>query len=261
MNLLPRLHLFEFIDQDWFPRALRDLETDYLHTASTRTGLFDGAAPVLARGLRAGGPLELLDLCSGGRGPLPRLKQLLVEREGLDARVFLSDKFPNAEAAERARAEGFTYVDRSVDALRVPPDLRGMRTLFNSLHHFRPEQAREVLADAMARGVPIAAFESVRRTPAGLLSMLFVPLLVWLFTPWVRPVTPARLLLTYVVPVAPLLIAWDGLVSALRVHSAQELRGITASLQREDYVWEVGEATEPGKPAISYVLGRPATRA
>ncbi|NMO19047.1 hypothetical protein HPC49_37370 [Pyxidicoccus fallax] len=254
---LPRLHLFEFTDQDWWPSSLRDLTTDYLHTVSTRLGLFDATAEVLARGLRASDTRTLLDLGSGGRGPLPRLRRLLAERHGVDADVVLTDKYPNAQAGERAHAEGATYLDRSVDALRVPADLRGMRTLFNALHHFRPEDARAVLADAQARGVPIAAFESVRRTPGGLLSMLLVPLLVLLFTPLVRPMTPLRLLLTYVIPVAPLIIFWDGLVSALRIHRPEELRALTASLAREGYTWEVGEARMPGKPPISYVLGMP----
>ncbi|MCY1014636.1 hypothetical protein [Pyxidicoccus sp. MSG2] len=254
---LPRLHLFEFTDQPWWPAALRDLATDYLHTVSTRLGVFDAAAAVLARGLRAAEGSEVLDLASGGRGPLPRLRQLLAERHGVEARVVLSDKYPNALAAERARAEGVDYLERPVDALRVPADLRGMRTLVNALHHFRPEDARAVLADAQARGVPIAILESARRTPAGILSMLLVPLLVLLFTPLVRPMTPLRLLLTYVVPVAPLVIFWDGVVSALRAHRPEELRAMTASLAREGYTWEVGETNEPGRPAISYVLGLP----
>ncbi|WP_426746592.1 hypothetical protein VZQ01_00085 [Myxococcus faecalis] len=254
---VPRLHLFEFIDQDWFPHALRDLATDYLHTVSSRLGLFDGATEVLARGLESSGSDALLDLGSGGRGPLPRLKRLLAEKHGVEARVLLSDKYPNAEAAERARGEGVTYLERSVDALQVPSDLRGMRTLFNALHHFRPEEARQVLADAQARGVAIAAFETVRRTPVGVLSMLLVPVLVLLFTPLVRPMTPLRLLLTYGVPVAPLLIFWDGLVSALRVHHPRELAAMTESLAKEGYTWEVGEVKAPGKAAISYVLGMP----
>jgi len=257
---VPRLHLFEFIDQDWFPRALRNLSTDYLHTVSSRLGLFDGATEVLARGLRASGSDELLDLGSGGQGPLPRLKRLLAEQQGVDPRILLSDKFPNAEAAERARLEGVTYLERPVDALKVPADLRGMRTLFSTLHHFRPDEARQVLADARDQGVPIAAFEAVRRTPAGLFSMLLVPLLVFLFTPMVRPVTARRLLLTYVLPVSPLLIFWDGLVSALRVHHSHELRAMTEALAKEGYTWEVGEVKAPGKAAISYVLGLPTPR-
>jgi hypothetical protein len=258
--LIPRLHLFELLDQEWYPRALRELGTDYLHTVSERMGLFDGATEVLARALRASGTGELLDLGSGGSGPLPRLCRLLESEHGLKPRVVLSDLYPTPQAAERARALGAGYLERPVDALRVPEDLRGLRTLFNALHHFRPEQVREMLADAQARGVPFAAFEVMRRTPTGILGMLLVPLMVWLFTPLIRPMTPLRLLLTYVLPVAPLASLWDGLVSALRAHRPEELRALTASLAREGYTWEVGELRRPGKPVITYVLGLPESR-
>lgn len=256
--LIPRLHLFELLDQDWYPRPLRDLGTDYLHTVSDRMGLFDAATEVLARGLRAAETPEVLDLGSGGSGPLPRLCRLLESEHGLKPRVVLSDLYPTANAAERARAHGVGYLERPVDATRVPPELRGMRTLFNALHHLRPEQVEQVLADAQARNVPFAAFEVIRRTPAGVLGMLPVPLLVWLFTPLIRPMTPLRLLLTYVLPVAPLASLWDGVVSALRAHRPEELRAMTASLAREGYTWEVGELKRPGKPVVTYVLGLPA---
>jgi hypothetical protein len=149
------------------------------------------------------------------------------------------------------------YLDTSVDAMHTPAHLRGMRTLFNALHHFHPEQARAVLADAQARGVPIAVFEIVERSPRGLFATLFIPLLVLLFTPFIRPLTPLRLLATYVVPVVPLAIWWDGLVSHLRAHRPEELRRMTDSLAREGYTWEVGQARLPGKPPMTYVLGMP----
>jgi hypothetical protein len=260
-SLLPRLHLFELIDQDWCPVALRDHSTDYLHAITDRMGGFDPAAEVIARALKATGTQELLDLGSGGGGPLPRLRRLLEERHGLKPRVLLSDRFPNERARKRAQrqGEGVSFLERPVDAMQAPEDLKGMRTLFSVLHHFRPEQARAVLADAQAKGVPIAAFEAVRRTPGGVVGSLLVPLLVLLFTPFMRPLTPLRLFFTYVVPVMPLLIFWDGLVSTLRAYRPEELRALVAPLQREGYTWEVGEARLPGKPPVTYVLGLPTT--
>jgi hypothetical protein len=262
-SLLPRLQLFEFIDLEWFPKVLRNHATDYLETVSSRLGVFDSATEVLARGLRASGSNELLDLGSGGGGPLPRLRRLLEEQHGLKARVVLSDKFPNAQARERASAygEGVSFLERSVDLMQVPPDLRGMRTLVNALHHFRPEEARAVLADAQAKNVPIAIFEMLHRTPVGLLSTLLIPLFVLLLTPLIRPLTPLRLLFTYLVPLTPLFIFWDGLVSTLRMYNQAELRALTDSLAREGYTWEVGEVTLPGKPKVTYVLGLPSTPA
>ncbi|RKG81090.1 hypothetical protein [Corallococcus terminator] len=259
--LLPRLHLFELMDQPWYPRAVRNLSTDYLHTVSTRLGVFDAAVDVLARGLRASGGDTLVDLGSGGQGPVPRLRRLLEARHGLETRAVLTDLYPNAEAAGRAREAGTDYLSQPVDARRVPPELRGMRTLFNALHHFRPEEVREVLEDAQRRGEAIAAFEVVHRTPGAVLGTLLVPLLVLAFTPLIRPLTPLRLLLTYAVPVAPLALAWDGLVSTLRAHRPEELKAITRTLQRPDYAWEVGEVREKGKGAVTYVLGTPVRHA
>ncbi|XXF76347.1 hypothetical protein P2318_25260 [Myxococcaceae bacterium GXIMD 01537] len=259
--LWPRLHLFELMDHAWCPPALRDHMTDYLGTISDRMGIFDSAADVIARGLEATGSGELLDMASGGGGPLARLRPLVERKLGRSIRVRQSDKFPNARARERAHAAGLEYLDASVDAMRAPPELRGMRTLFNAFHHFRPEDARAVLADAQERGVPVGVFEIVERSPKGLVAALFVPLLVLLFTPLIRPLTPLRLFFTYLVPVAPLAIFWDGLVSELRAHQPAELRRMTEELAREGYTWEVGETHLPGKPRVTYVLGLPAAKA
>lgn len=256
-SLWPRLHLFELLDQEWYPAALRDHCTNYLAAISQRMGIFDAAAPLLLRGQEAGGTDTVLDLGSGGGGPLPRLGGILAQEHGRKVRVVQTDLFPNERARERALAAGAEYLQEPVDAMRVPPEQRGMRTLFNALHHFKPEAARAVLADAQARGVPIGAFEVVERSPKGLIAALFIPLLVLIFTPTIRPLTLPRLLLTYVVPLFPLVIFWDGLVSALRAHSPDELRKLTDSLPREGYTWEVGQAQKPGKPAVTYVLGLP----
>lgn len=256
----PRLHLFELIDQDWCPPAVRDHTTNYLATVSQRMGLFDAVAPLLSRGLKAGATDTLLDLGSGGGGPLPRLKELLAREHGLHAQVLQSDLFPNAWAQARAQAAGVEYLSWPVDATSVPPKLRGMRTLFNALHHFRPDQALRVLADAQAQRVPLGIFEVVERSPRGVLASLFIPVLVLLFTPQVRPLTLSRLLFTYGVPVLPLALFWDGLVSALRAYRLEELQRMTGTLSQAGYTWEVGQARLPGKPPVTYVLGLPESR-
>jgi hypothetical protein len=254
----PRLHLFELVDQDWYPAALRDHCTNYLATVTERMGIFDPAVPLLLKALDAGGADTVIDLGSGGGGPLPRLKGMLEREHGRRVRVIQTDLFPNAHARERATAAGAEYLDRPVDAMQVPPELRGMRTLFNAMHHFRPDAVRAMLADAQARGVPIAVFDAIERSVVGVIGSLFIPLFVLLFTPLVRPRTLPRLFLTYVVPLLPLAIFWDGLVSTLRAYRPEELKQITDSLPREGYTWETGVIRRPGKPPVTYVVGQPA---
>jgi hypothetical protein len=87
--------------------------------------------------------------------------------------------------------------------------------------------------------------------------MLLVPILVLLLTPKIRPVSWLQIVFTYLVPILPLLIFWDGLVSQLRTYSVKELEGLTRGLQSPDYRWEIGLMQIPRMPAdLPYVIGR-----
>ncbi|RMF50860.1 MAG: class I SAM-dependent methyltransferase, partial [Anaerolineae bacterium] len=83
-----------------------------------------------------------------------------------------------------------------------------------------------------------------------------IPLNVWLLTPWMRPFRWSRLLLTYLLPILPLLIAWDGLVSHLRAYSADDLRALAAEVHVPGYAWETGTLRARGAP-LTYILGIP----
>jgi len=259
-SLIPRLHLIELHEQPWTPEELRRFATDFLHTAATVMRMFDPIAPKLAELVRASGEGSVVDLCSGGTGPLLQLTDRLRER-GVEARVIMTDLFPNLTAFERGREASGGRLDfepEPVDARRVPERLRGVRTLFNAFHHFRPYEARAILADAAAQGAPILVVESVDRSVTGVLKTLGIPLTVLLFAPFVRPVTLLRLLMTYVVPVAPALIFFDGVVSTLRCYRTDELLDLAQGLGGEGYVWEAGETRGPGGVILTWLAGRPA---
>jgi hypothetical protein len=255
-----RLHLFEFNDSPWVPAWLREYETEYLHAVLLLAKPFDVLAPRLAELLRASGGREILDLCSGGGGPLPTLLERLARDHGLECRVLLSDLLPNRAAQERWKhVDGrIRYLDEPVDATAVPAHLRGVRTIFDALHHFHPSDARRILADARRAGVPVGAFDVASRDLPHVLGSILIPLLVLAVTPLVRPFSWPRLLLTYVVPVLPLLIWWDGLVSNLRAHRVDELRELTRELAGPDYGFEAG-STGSGPGLVTYVLGIPRT--
>ena len=143
-----------------------------------------------------------------------------------------------------------------LDARHVPRRLRGVRTLFNGLHHFRPNDAQAILQDAVAQGQPIAVFELLQRNWPTLLQALFLPISILIITPLVRPMTWSRLLLTYVIPVASLLMLWDGVVSVLRCYRPEELRAMAAELDGPTYRWEAGSYWRRGAP-VTYIVGYP----
>ncbi len=45
-------------------------------------------------------------------------------------------------------------------ALDVPESLRGMRTMFEGFHHFKPDHARKILADAVEKRTAIGLFDA-----------------------------------------------------------------------------------------------------
>ena len=65
-------------------------------------------------------------------------------------------------------------------------------------------------------------------------------------------------MLTYVPPIVPLLIAWDGFASTIRSHSANELRALVVEITEPGYSWRVEEVRTPGAPLpVLHVIGCP----
>lgn len=261
---MQRLHLFEFEDLPWFPPMLRDTITDMLGLTIELAGLYRPILPTLAAALATTGEKTILDLCSGGGGPLPGLRRRLADDHGLAVDVRLSDVYPNVRAFERIAARaggGVTYTPTPVDATRVPPELPGFRTMFTCMHHFRPPQAAAILRDAWTRDRGIGVFEITERSLAGLAPLLAAPLLALLLAPFMQPFSWTRLALTYLVPVVPALYTFDGVVSNLRTYTQGELHAMIRPLQRDGYRWEIGEARHPVLPTkVSYLLGLPQRR-
>ena len=234
----------EIEDSRWCPRWLRDAMTGYLQTVIDHARPYDVAAPVIASVVERMGTSSILDLASGGGGPWPGLRP-----EVGDVAVTLSDIAPSGEAQVRLSSDSAVeYIPESVSALDPPESNHGVWTMFTGLHHFSPGEVRRIMENAQRRGVAFCAFEATSRSPKGVAVTLAIPLLVLLFMPRVRPRRLLPLLLTYLPPVLPLLIWWDGLASTLRTYTVEELEGMIRDVAVEGYVWRVRELPVPGSP-------------
>lgn len=230
-----RVQLFEYCDQPWLPRVLRDAETAYLASALELTKPFAPLAPKLVAAMR--GSPRVVDLASGAGGPWKSLAEE-VAKLGVRPEITFTDLYPTASS-----------IATPVDARHVPAELTGLRTMFDGFHHLRPADARAVLADAVAAGQPIVIGEAMSRRIPILVSTILIPLFVLLLMPRARP-SFAAIMLTYVVPVLPLIIAWDGFVSCLRTYTPRELEAIAEGL--EAFRWEAGYAK-----GATYLVGMP----
>ena len=261
MRTMPRIHAFEFEDQPWFPAELRGYLTDVLHAAHRVFRIYRVWAPMIARLMQHSGERRLVDLCSGGGGPALAIAEQLRQDHGLEPDLTLTDLYPNRPALERINAAGRSkerYLEQSVDATRVPRELGGIRTMFASFHHMPEPAARSILADACRNRRCICIFELTCNSAVAQLTYLTIPLITWCLTPLTRPLGLRRLLLTYVVPLMPLLVTWDGMASNLRTYSVEELQGLTEGLESEGYRWESGYLRHfPVPYGFPYLIGQP----
>ena len=257
-----RIHLIEIHEQPWCPASLRDALTDYLQFAIESGNPYGAIVERLKQSVLRARATRIIDLCSGGGGPWRRLHREFASTN-FPIEVCLTDKYPNLAAFRLAQTESggkLSFCSEPVNAGNVPRDLMGFRTFFSSFHHFRFEDARAILNDAAQQRQGVGVFEATARQPLAILLMFLTPLIVLLVTPLIRPFRWTRLFWTYVFPLVPLIVLWDGVVSCLRTYSPAELRELTNGLGDGDYLWESGEEKHSRSLIpVTYLIGRPST--
>lgn len=254
---MKRIHLFEFEDQPWLPEALRNAATAYLRAAYQSIGVPSLWAKEIAAVMQTTGSRRILDLGSGSSGPVLAVLEEL-RKSGMAATVTLTDLYPR-DLTPTTR--DVTYWPAPVDARAIPEGLQGVRTMFASFHHFRATDAQSILADAARAQAPICVFEATSRSLLAVLSSLLIPVLVLLLTPRIKPLTWTQLVFTYLLPVLPVLIFWDGLVSHLRTYSGPEMLDLASRHAADGYQWRAGSVPVKGIPeGLPFLIGMPSGR-
>ena len=250
---------FEFHDQKWFPKGLRDSVTDGLQFILSLGGIYRPIVPLLNEAVESTAAARIIDLCSGGGGPWLWLYRLLRVSRGRRIEICLTDKYPNIAAFENARKKTggqITFYPGFVEAASLPRELSGFRTIFTSFHHFTPDEAVAILQNAADDGQGIGVFEAAKRDPLTILLTVLMPLAGFLTAPFARPFRISRLFWTYVVPVIPFVLFFDGVISCLRAYSLEELSRLAAQVNAENYVWQIGERSG-GLTPVTFLIGYP----
>lgn len=255
-----RFQLMEIHEQAWCPEALRNGVTDFLEFTADIGQYFQVIAPLLSETLREIKSLSITDLCSGGGGPWKKLYPLISSALAKPPVLLLTDKYPNARAFEKIRLEfpsSVNFVPSPVDAADVPETAEGFRTMFGAFHHFTPSYAEAVVRNAVENGEGIGIFEFTERSLIYFLILFPAVFSVFIFTPFIRPFSFLRLLLTYIVPLIPLIIFIDGAVSCLRSYSTDEMMKIAGRADPGGtYKWHSGRIRMKGPPLhINYLIG------
>jgi hypothetical protein len=254
---------FEIHDHPLFPRFLRDLVTEALEAMWNAQDFYGPVAARLRRALDESGATRVVDLCSGGGGPWLRFSRDLAGKDGSAPAVLLTDKYPNQRAFQQiqdATGSAINFYPEPVDAMRIPPELAGFRTMFSTFHHFGPGEARAILKDAFDQRQGIAVFEAAKCDFRTLAAVFAVPLLGLRLAPRIRPFRWGRIFWTYCLPAIPFTLWLDGLLSCLRSYSRADMRELVEGMTHENYSWEIGEERR-SLISVRYLVGCPVGRA
>ncbi len=253
-----RIHLFEFEDQKWFPQLLRNYVTDFLQYLANKAKVYEPVVAVIDETLQKSNTTQIIDLGSGGGGGLLWLGKEL-QKKNSEIRIKFTDLYPNIEAFQHTASQSdiFEYHSEPINAKNVPENLKGLRTMFLSFHHFKPQEAKSVLENAINNNQPIAIFEIQDRGLPSIVAMLLSPLSVLLTTPFIHPFRLGRLIFTYFIPIVPLVVLWDGIVSALRTYTVDEMRDLVSTLENNTaFEWNFNKKKSKTGLVI-YTIGIP----
>lgn len=225
---MKRISAFEFNDSVWCPLDIRESITEILGATFQVDGIYRGVADEFRGFCSQLGGGVLIDVCSGSGLPAASLLEHIGESGCLPQKVFLSDLFPNTAALQKSRQrcpERLQVIENPVDATCLPTDLDyDAVTMFNSLHHFDPAIVQRIIDGCVENR---KAWFFVEAFPRNL--RCFLPIFLAVFGPLLRNPFDApkrgwlKFILTYLLPVIPNALLWDGIVSVLRTHTREEV--------------------------------------
>jgi len=252
-----RIQLFEIHDAAWLPSSLRDCITDYLQFSVEYFGIYKVTFPRVRQALKKTEHSELIDLCSGGGGPLLSLQKSL-ESECIG--VTLTDKFPNLDAFENLKrlSKGVIgYESGSVDCINSLESRSRFYSMYTAFHHLSPKEGKRLLENICSTSSSIAVFEAPNRSIRSFL--LLFPLIAFMFAaiPWIKPFRWSRIFWTYLIPLAPLIAFFDGVISNLRSYSPEELAALIPTESESNYHWSIGYDRGSWGTVVTYCIGIP----
>ena len=232
-----RFQLFEFGDQAFLPNLLRQVYHDCLGFVARICGFYDRMYVPFATWTKETGPTDVLDLASGAAGPIDTLLSR-AKHHGVELpRVILSDLFPDSEQFARLEEQHGTkrlgYITEPLSAKSTDYESYPLLSICAAFHHFSPDEARDLLEQALTRGKGIFIVEPFERKVSTLLSALLIGPLLGVVSPFFCfPWRWQNFIFCTFFPIVPLMVVFDGVVSVLRSYTSDELLAMVPEQQR-----------------------------
>lgn len=237
-------HLVEMMDVKGLPRSLRHVLTDILEYCNSYFRPYNRwVAKEVLKTAQAEGVKQIVEL---GAGSAPLTRWMTGDPAAKGLKLTICDIHPDKTLfrnLENRFPELVHPLFESVDySLPRKWDKGTLLVLNSTFHHVPAERRKEVLRALIGSSEKLLIFEPLKREWGsilycclGVFPSLLAPLVLW------RPGFFRRFFWCWVVPVAPFLFLFDGIVSCLRMWSSEEWRQTLESLNERGRKFEVSD--------------------
>ena len=202
---------------------------------------------------------EVLEVCSGGGGPIDTiLTSAKKEKNGLLPIITLSDLNPDFHAFQKIQnkhPDHIKYINTPVDATETDGLNAELISLCSSFHHLPPALAKKVLNNAYKNSNGIFIREVLSRNPLNALSSLFNLLPLMLAPFFAGRISFFKILISTIIPIIPLMIIFDGIVSVFRTYTTDEIFQLMPNEMQKNWHWVEGSNNVLGIFQAPYLYG------
>lgn len=227
---MKRKQVPQLINQSWFPAHLKQLMFEFMSWFVHKVNAAKPFLPILEQGLQH----------------TPSQQMIHIDRKmgaGIETVV---PHLPDSVSVQ------------NIPLAEMRTDEKGLYTMVNAFHQFRPDEARNFLSQIAESRNPVAILEGNNDSLWQVVGMtIFVPLTILLTAPFVRPFRSTRLLFTYLIPILPLATFLDGFLALFKLYAPGDLDQLVSTIQVPNYRWESGKRDNGRGGKIMYLLGYP----
>lgn len=259
---VPRFQFFEFNDQSWLPKVFRDSFNDTIAFTHTAYRPYARSVKDIAEWAKRGKQVNaVLDLGSAGGEHVASVVRVAQRAAVPLPKFILSDLYPAPSYWKFFRDKlgqgSIGFIDYSVDALSVPSGLPRYWTIFEMFHHLSPDTARRFLEEFTQKADGLCIAEFFQRRSLYCLLMVILAFLPNMLVPFfAQRFSFGKLFLTTIIPIVPLMVLFDGIVSVLRTYTKDEIIAMLPEGSRDQFTIEYKEVWYgfvPMKAALVFI--------
>ncbi|WP_299225031.1 hypothetical protein [uncultured Psychroserpens sp.] len=264
---MKRLELFEFEDFNWLPIFIRSGITKLIIVLHRFIGTSEVITNLIIEIQKKSHFNQIIDLGSGAGGPMLDVIQRLQSKH-TNLELILTDLYPNqtiVKTINNKKLAHVTYSKTALDATNVNEVSQGLKTMIASFHHMKPNIAKKILKSAQDSNSPILIYEIAKNTiptliwwlllPISLLILMVMSLVMTLF---VKPLSLAQIVSTYLIPIIPIIYAWDGQASLMRTYTFKDVKTLLPEKDEKNYEWIIADAQKLNGKKLGYcIMGYP----